>query len=269
MLFPFLELVAHPNHGATPPSRRVSRAQTPTNASLPLVAPNTTASRLLLLLLQNYGTDDATTSGKYQILLCGAGQANSKATKLQALPPPFSLAESPKGQSRTQKKGTASHHGFTAFFKSDANRAAVTTVFQKMAAGDPVPVSADRAMRLGSLTACPSFACLEQGDSFTAHLYAECLARNTATRYAPLLTWGATELIMICPLFLDPAGRSHGGELPDDCGQRSEAERRGADPEHVRHRGETCWRKCICAGVAGLWQQCGRRGDLTCRMRLS
>lgn len=48
---------------------------------------------------------------------------------------------------------------------------------------------------------------MEEGDGFTAHLYAECVARNTGARYAPLMTWGATELIMVCPSFWTlPAG---------------------------------------------------------------
>ena len=51
-----------------------------TNITQPHLSTNTTASRRLL---QYYGTDDATTSGNYQILLCGAGQPNSKAAKLQ------------------------------------------------------------------------------------------------------------------------------------------------------------------------------------------
>ncbi|KAL9135213.1 MAG: hypothetical protein Q9175_003597 [Cornicularia normoerica] len=173
-----------------------------TNTTQPLLATNTTNSRLLL---QYYGTDDATTSGKYQILLCGAGQPDSKAARLQALLP--LIWQNLQIAIQDVKKGTASQHGYTAFFKSNANQAAVMDLFQKVSAGDAIPISADRAMRLGSLTASPSFACMAEGDSFTAHLYAECLARSTGTRFSPLMTWGATEIIMICPSFWTlPAG---------------------------------------------------------------
>lgn len=195
MLFPFSSwcLILAIGHAAFAQSI-INR--NPTNTT------NTTATRLLL---QNYGTDDATTSGKYQILLCGAGQPNSKAAKLQALLP--LVRQNLQVAIQDAKKGTTSRHGYTAFFKSNTNQAAVTSVFQKMSAGDPVPVSADRAMRLGSLTASPSFACMEEGDGFTAHLYAECLARNTGTRFDALMTWDATELVMICPSFWTlPAG---------------------------------------------------------------
>ncbi|KAF6237495.1 hypothetical protein HO173_004385 [Letharia columbiana] len=173
-----------------------------TNATEPVLATNITTSRLLL---QYYGTDDATISGRYQILLCGAGQTDSKAAKLQALLP--LIWQNLQVAIQDVKKGTTSQHGYTAFFKTDTNQAAVTDLFHKISAGDPVPVSADRATRLGSPTASPTFACMEEGDAFTAHLYAECLARNTGTISATLMTWGATEIVFICPSFWAlPAG---------------------------------------------------------------
>ncbi|KAM0802040.1 hypothetical protein BDR22DRAFT_846297 [Usnea florida] len=48
---------------------------------------------------------------------------------------------------------------------------------------------------------------MEEGDRFTARLWAECLARTTPTAFAPLMTWGHTEIIFICPSFwtLPPA----------------------------------------------------------------
>ena len=95
----------------------------------------------------------------------------------------------------------SSQHGYEAFFKTDANRAAVTDVFQKMVDGAEVRVSADRAMRLGSLTAPPTLVCMEPGDSFTAHLVAKCEAGDHGKLFSPLMTWGETEIIMICPSF--------------------------------------------------------------------
>ena len=95
------------------------------------------------------------------------------------------------------QSGTRSRHGFRAFFKTNKAIKPVRRIFEDIANNKAVTVSADRAARLGTATATPRFACLKQGDAATAHLLEECRRRPTV----PLWTWGATEIIMVCPGF--------------------------------------------------------------------
>ena len=179
-------------------------------SSLSLLTPNDTNTTITStsrrILLPFFGRDDHTTIGNYQIVLCNTDQADSKAARLKTLLP--LIQDILRIVIRdAETKGTSSRYGFGAFFKTDDSRAAVTDAYQKMVDGDTVDVSADRAIRIGSRTASPTFACMEQGDSFTAHLLAKCSNRAHGKRIARLMTWGASEIIMICPAFWDmPSG---------------------------------------------------------------
>ena len=185
---------------ATPTPIASDTSENDTQSLLALNDNTTTNTTSRRVLFPDYSFDDYTTSGNYHILLCSANKPNSKASQLQALLP--IISQNLRRVVLDVKGGTAfSRYGYGAFFKKDGNRDAVVDVFQKIINGNSVPISAERAMRLGSSTMPPSFACIEEGDDFTAELYAKCEALNTASSYAPLMTWASTEVIVICPSF--------------------------------------------------------------------
>lgn len=85
------------------------------------------------------------------------------------------------------KKGTASTHGYSAFFKTNDNIKAVQDVYEAMAAGDPVDktngVLRGQGRNINPLKlADPGFICIQEGDPSTAQAYSYCAA-GTETHY--------------------------------------------------------------------------------------
>ena len=73
--------------------------------------------------------------------------------------------------------------------------------FLIFSAAEPLPNSAEWAMRLGILTASPTFQGIGAGNAFTACIYDDCASRSQGTKYDSLVTHGNTALIFICHLF--------------------------------------------------------------------
>ncbi|KAA6412471.1 MAG: hypothetical protein FRX48_03462 [Lasallia pustulata] len=77
--------------------------------------------RWLAILLTSFlsiaHAQDLVRSGNYQILFCGAGTANFRASQLQASLP--NVLNNLKAVLADVKLGTKSTHGFAAFFKTD------------------------------------------------------------------------------------------------------------------------------------------------------
>ncbi|MCJ1302022.1 hypothetical protein MMC08_004823 [Hypocenomyce scalaris] len=135
------------------------------------------------------------TSGNYVILKCGAGQANSHASYLQTLLP--LMASSLQNAITDVQLGTASMHGYTAFFKTNDNKKAVQSVFQNIADGTSITLDNNSALVSGRLTARPTVVCATQDDAATSALINSCNAEpKMAASMLP-----ASEFIVICPFF--------------------------------------------------------------------
>lgn len=77
--------------------------------------------------------NDRGQSGNYVMFLCGFGQPNSQAAKLQVLLP--YIWRTLQEVQADIKLGTASRHGFRSFFKMNANQPYVRSVFKAIAHG--------------------------------------------------------------------------------------------------------------------------------------
>lgn len=161
-----------------------------------LVATTLLASVLYASLTSGQNTeheaDDYAESGNYHILYCYANSTTSQAAYLKAfLPQVFSSLEAVL---RDLKLGTASRHGYKAFFKTDDNVEAVRDVFQKMIDGPDV--LSGMATQEKRLTA-PTFICANEGEPDTAIL------RQTCGRpVRPVMYVGENQgFVTICPLF--------------------------------------------------------------------
>lgn len=141
----------------------------------------------VLVLLQPISAEDTVSSGNYLIHLCNSGQPGSEASKMQSI-----LPQVYDGLQRVilDLQGSTSEHGYSAFFKSDSNKAEVLQVYQKMAAGANVYVG-----RLDHVSERrPTFACAKNVPE-TDLAYRNCKPRT------PLMSWVSTEFIFLCPLF--------------------------------------------------------------------
>jgi len=139
-------------------------------------------------------------SGKYQIENCNAGQANSMASKLQAILP--DIWSNLQDTIKDAAKGISSSHGYSAFFKTSDNIQLVQAVYQNMAAGKPVSLAADSTSQGRNINplnlARPTILCIQPDDPATAELYLTC---TTAPLAGHIAAGVAGQFIMLCPHF--------------------------------------------------------------------
>ena len=144
-----------------------------------------------MAFLQPGNAEDTVSSGNYLIHLCNSEQPNSQASYLQALLP--QIYDGLQNVIADLQRGTASTHGYSAFFKDDSSKAEVLQVYQKMAAGSNfIPKQSHYARRLRH----PTFICANNIPE-TDLLYNLCQLHDET----PLLYWRGTELMPLCPLF--------------------------------------------------------------------
>ena len=145
-----------------------------------------------LAVLRAVHAEDTVSSGNYLIHLCNSGQPGSEASKLQSLLP--QVYNGIQKVIADLQLGTASTHGYSAFFKDDSSKAEVSQVFHKMAAGANVILhhvgNNDR-----PYLRRPTFICANDVPE-TDYIYDICVRDR-----APLMNWLQTELIALCPLF--------------------------------------------------------------------
>lgn len=130
-------------------------------------------------------TQDYVSSGNYQILFCGAGSPDSKASQLQGIIP--NTLHRIQALLADVKLGTRSTHGFAAFFKTNDNIPTVQKVFQTML--DAPKVGLDQTK--------PIFACTDPNNDLTKSVDANCLKWQNV----PLVSWPQYGVIFICPYF--------------------------------------------------------------------
>ena len=147
--------------------------------------------RWLTILLTSFlsiaHAQDLVRSGNYQILFCGAGTSNSKASQLQASLP--NVLNNLKAVLADVKLGTKSTHGFAAFFKSDDSIPTVQKVFQTIIDGAAVGID----------KTYPIIACTGPSVDLTRKAHADCLQSETN----PFTPWPQYGVIFICPHFWD------------------------------------------------------------------
>lgn len=146
-----------------------------------------------LALVQIVGAEDTVSSGNYLITLCNSGQANSEASILQNLLP--QVYDGLQNVIADLQLGTASTHGYSAFFKNDSSKEEVLLVYQNMAAGASVAFGQGRNIDPINLRR-PTFMCVNDVPE-TDLLYQLC-KRATNT---PFMYWMETELMPVCPFF--------------------------------------------------------------------
>ena len=150
-----------------------------------------------LALLQPVIALDTISSGNYLIHRCQSDFPNSYASKLQRLlPQVFNGLQNVIADLRL---GTASTHGYSAFFKNDSSKAEVLQVYERMAAGANVA--------LGNVIRRPTFICASNFIA-TDLLYQYCIDGDSA-----LLNWPNTELMPVCPIFWNFPTKAN----PSDC----------------------------------------------------
>jgi len=139
-------------------------------------------------------------SGKYQIIKCNAGQANSMASKLQAILP--EVWSNLQDTIKDAAKGTSSSHGYSAFFKTSDNIQLVQAVYQNMAAGKPVSLAADSTSQGRNINPLnlvwPGLVCIQPGDPATAEHYLAC---TTGPLAGHMVAGLAGQFTMLCPHF--------------------------------------------------------------------
>lgn len=158
-----------------------------------------------LALLQLVGAEDTVSSGNYLIHLCKSGQPGSEASKLQSLLP--QVYNGLQKVITDLQLGTASPHGYSAFFKDDSSKEEILLVYQRMAAGAGVAVGEGRNIDPINLRR-PTFICVDNVPE-TDLLYRYCMrASNT-----PFMYWKETELMPLCPTFWTFKKKAR----PSDC----------------------------------------------------
>ena len=153
---------------------------------------------LVLTLLQPVIALDMVSSGNYLIHLCNSGQPNSYASKLQALLP--RVYNGLENVIADLTLGTASSHGYKAFFKDDSSKSEVSLVYKKMAAGASIAV--------GEVLRNPTFMCAQNVPE-TELFYHYCIEGSAA-----LMTWYRTEITPVCPQFWSVKGKSGLSDCP-------------------------------------------------------
>lgn len=141
---------------------------------------------MLTSLLGIAEAQDSVYSGNYEILFCGAGQPNSKASQLQWIIP--HALTNLRRVIDDAKHGTKSTHGFAAFFKTNDNIATVQKVFQDII----------DAHKIGLDNTNPAFVCADPNQDLTKRAYAACL--NGGQPLAQY-TWPEYGVVVVCPAF--------------------------------------------------------------------
>lgn len=145
---------------------------------------------LALMLLAS--TEDTVSSGNYLIHLCNSGQPGSQASELQDLLP--QVYNGLQKVIADLQLGTASTHGYSAFFKDDSSTAEVLLAYKRMAAGASVALGQGRNINSVALRR-PTFVCANAVPE-TDLLYQYCMRSNS-----PLMSWKQSELMVLCPIF--------------------------------------------------------------------
>ena len=151
-----------------------------------------------LALLQPVIASDTVSSGNYLIHLCNSDLPNSYASKLQNLLP--QVFNGLQNVITDLQLGTASTHGYSAFFKNDSSKAEVLQVYQRMAAGANVA--------LGNVIRRPTLLCTTNFGE-TDPLYQYCVGGDSA-----LLNWPNTELMPVCPSFWSIPTKANFSDCP-------------------------------------------------------
>lgn len=147
-----------------------------------------------LALLHSVGAEDTVSSGNYLIHLCNSGQPDSEASKLQDLLP--QVYNGLQKVIADLQLGTASTHGYSAFFKDDSSKAKILRVYQRMAVGASVALGG-QGRNINPITIRhPTFVCANNVPE-TDLLYQQCMHAPNS----PLMSWRQTELMPLCPLF--------------------------------------------------------------------
>lgn len=147
-----------------------------------------------LALLHSVGAEDTVSSGNYLIHLCNSGQPDSEASKLQDLLP--QVYNGLQKVIADLQLGTASTHGYSAFFKDDSSKAKILRVYQRMAVGASVALGG-QGRNINPITIRhPTFVCANNVPE-TDLLYQHCMHAPNS----PLMSWMQTELMPLCPLF--------------------------------------------------------------------
>ena len=159
-----------------------------------------------LALLQPVHAEDTVSSGNYLIHRCNSGRPGSEASKVQSLLP--QVYNGIQKVIADLQLGTASTHGYSAFFKDDSSKAEVSQVFQKMAAGANVILhyvgNNDRVYLRR-----PTFICANDVPE-TDLIYQYCMRLPGPT----LMNWIDTELIALCPLFWEVKQQARSSDCP-------------------------------------------------------
>lgn len=141
---------------------------------------------VLTSLLGIAQAQDSVYSGNYEILFCGAGQPNSKASQLQ---PIISHAlTNLRMVIDDAKHGTKSTHGFAAFFKTNDNIATVQKVFQDII----------DAHNIGLDNNNPAFVCPDPNRDLTKNAYAACFKGGKPNVQ---FSWPEYGVVFVCPAF--------------------------------------------------------------------
>ena len=150
---------------------------------------------------------DHTSSGHYQIRNCNAGRTGSKASALQALLP--RIYNTLQTVIADAALGHSSIHGFESFFHGDENIPYVQSIFKKIAAGDPVPLSTQGRVTNPLLNlGYPTIVCLQPGYQDTAGLYAGC---NDNPGVSAAIQ---DHYVVLCPLFWEQESRAESFNCP-------------------------------------------------------
>lgn len=152
----------------------------------------------LAMYTQTSVADDTVSSGNYLIHLCNSGQRSSNAAYLQDLLP--QIYSNLQAVIADAQLGTASEHGYGAFFKTDDNIQDVIKVYEGIAAGtDILTPSNPGDPHSGLEYARPGFVCMNDITQ-TGAIYSECMEHYPDTR---LMRLGDSQWVTLCPSFWD------------------------------------------------------------------
>ena len=142
-------------------------------------------------LPQTPQTDNSTDVGNYKLQRC----SHAHTARFQILLPLFRT--SIENAINDANLGTASPHGFAAFFKTNTSQNAVRDVFQKIAQGSDIAIypkdpNSQPEMRQ------PTFVCVGRGHSDVRNVYDQVCARDI-----PAAVIVNSNVIYVCPSFWD------------------------------------------------------------------
>jgi len=163
---------------------------------------------LIVLQLRLGQSLDHTSSGNYQIRNCNAGRPNSQAAELLNLLP--QIYDNLVAVIEDAKKGTASDHGYEAFFHNNNNVPYVQSIFTKIAKGVPVPLqntegrATNPLMNLG----WPTIVCIQPGDPETLGLKSGC------DEHSNVPAGTQDNYVVLCPLFWESDKEAESFDCP-------------------------------------------------------